>query len=74
MEKQMEKQAEKQTDKVHKTDTEWRQQLSDEEYQVTRKKGGRLNRPDAERAGKGVVAAGREPDPTHCAVQRNGMQ
>jgi peptide-methionine (R)-S-oxide reductase len=39
MEKQMQKEVEKQTDKVQKTDAEWRRQLSDEEYQVTRKKG-----------------------------------
>jgi peptide-methionine (R)-S-oxide reductase len=39
MEKQMQKEVEKQADKVQKTDAEWRRQLSDEEYQVTRKKG-----------------------------------
>jgi len=36
---QMEKQIQKQTERVEKTDSEWRQQLTDEEYQVTRKKG-----------------------------------
>jgi len=35
----MEKQIENQTEKVQKTDAEWRQQLSDQEFQVTRKKG-----------------------------------
>jgi peptide-methionine (R)-S-oxide reductase len=33
------KQMEKQTEKVKKTDAEWRQQLTDEQYRVTRKKG-----------------------------------
>src|SRR5438105_6253687 len=35
----MEKQIENQTEKVQKTEAEWRQQLSDQEFQVTRKKG-----------------------------------
>lgn len=35
----MAKQMEKQTEKVKKTDAEWRQQLTDEQYRVTRKKG-----------------------------------
>ena len=35
----MEKHTEKQAEKVQKTDAEWRQQLTQEEYQVTRKKG-----------------------------------
>lgn len=35
----MEKQMEKQTEKMKKTDAEWRQQLTDEQYRVTRKKG-----------------------------------
>src|ERR1700691_3996594 len=39
MEKQAAKQSKEKLDKVTKTDAEWRQQLSDEEYQVTRKKG-----------------------------------
>ncbi len=39
MEKQATKQSKEKLDKVTKTDAEWRQQLSDEEYQVTRKKG-----------------------------------
>ena len=39
MEKQAAKQSKEKLDKVTKTDAEWRQQLSNEEYQVTRKKG-----------------------------------
>lgn len=39
MENQAAKKSEQQVEKVTKTDAEWRQQLSDEEYQVTRKKG-----------------------------------
>ena len=39
MEKQATKQSKEKIEKVTKTDAEWRQQLSDEEYQVTRKKG-----------------------------------
>lgn len=39
MEKQAAKRSEEKIDKVSKTDAEWRQQLSNEEYQVTRKKG-----------------------------------
>jgi peptide-methionine (R)-S-oxide reductase len=35
----MEKQMEKHTEKMDKTDAEWRQQLTDEQYRVTRKKG-----------------------------------
>ena len=35
----MEKDTEKQAEKVQKTDAEWRQQLTQEEFQVTRKKG-----------------------------------
>ena len=35
----MEKQMEKQTEKMKKTDAEWRRQLTDEQYRVTRKKG-----------------------------------
>jgi peptide-methionine (R)-S-oxide reductase len=35
----MEKQTANRTDKIHKTDAEWRKQLSNEEYLVTRKKG-----------------------------------
>jgi len=35
----MEKQIADHTDKVQKTDAEWRNQLTDQEYQVTRKKG-----------------------------------
>jgi peptide-methionine (R)-S-oxide reductase len=35
----MEKQIENQTERVQKTEAEWRQQLSDQEFQVTRKKG-----------------------------------
>jgi peptide-methionine (R)-S-oxide reductase len=35
----MEKHIETQTEKLRKTDAEWRQQLTGEEYQVTRKKG-----------------------------------
>lgn len=35
----MEKQTANQADKIHKTDAEWRKQLSEEEYVVTRKKG-----------------------------------
>src|SRR5579872_1340827 len=39
MEKQATQQSKEKLEKVSKTDAEWRQQLSDEEYQVTRKKG-----------------------------------
>jgi len=39
MENQAAKKSEEPAKKVTKTDAEWRQQLSDEEYQVTRKKG-----------------------------------
>jgi peptide-methionine (R)-S-oxide reductase len=39
MEEQAAKQSKEKLGKVTKTDAEWRQQLSDEEYQVTRKKG-----------------------------------
>ena len=39
MEKQATQQSKEKLEKVNKTDAEWRQQLSDEEYQVTRKKG-----------------------------------
>lgn len=35
----MEKQTANQADKMHKTEAEWRKQLSEEEYAVTRKKG-----------------------------------
>jgi peptide-methionine (R)-S-oxide reductase len=35
----MDKQIANHTDKVQKTDAEWRNQLTDQEYQVTRKKG-----------------------------------
>jgi peptide-methionine (R)-S-oxide reductase len=34
----MEKQTANQADKIHKTEAEWRKQLSEEEYAVTRKK------------------------------------
>lgn len=39
MEKQATQQSKEKLEKVNKTDAEWRQQLSDQEYQVTRKKG-----------------------------------
>ena len=39
MEKQATQQSKEKLEKVSKTDAEWRQQLSDEEFQVTRKKG-----------------------------------
>jgi peptide-methionine (R)-S-oxide reductase len=39
MEQQAQKQAERPIEKVKKTDAEWRQHLSEDEYQVTRKKG-----------------------------------
>jgi peptide-methionine (R)-S-oxide reductase len=39
MEKQIETQSAKQSGKVRKADAEWREQLSEEEYRVTRKKG-----------------------------------
>ena len=39
MEKQVETQTGKQADTLRKTEAEWRQQLTDEEYRVTRQKG-----------------------------------
>jgi len=39
MEKQVETQTRKQADTLRKTEAEWRQQLTDEEYRVTRQKG-----------------------------------
>lgn len=36
---QMDKQTANESQRIHKTDAEWRKQLSDEEYVVTRKKG-----------------------------------
>lgn len=39
MENQAAKPSQEKPEKVNKTDAEWRQQLSDEEFQVTRKKG-----------------------------------
>ena len=39
MEKQIDTQTAKQSEKMRKTDAEWRRQLTEEEYQVTRKKG-----------------------------------
>ena len=39
MEKQIEAETAKQSEKMRKTDAEWRRQLTEEEYQVTRKKG-----------------------------------
>jgi peptide-methionine (R)-S-oxide reductase len=59
MEKQIETQTGKQADKMRKSDAEWRQQLTEEEYQVTRKKG-------TERAFTGKYWDTHEPGVFHC--------